>query len=63
LLASQRICDGNQIAVARISTDFVSDVGRFGGARLVLESFEIGPDIITVDLDLNLAGKSNVDGR
>jgi hypothetical protein len=61
LFASQGICDGNQVAVAHISTYLICDVGRLGGAWFILESFEVGSDIVAVDLDLDLAGKSNVD--
>lgn len=41
--------------------DEIGDIDRFGGAGLVLQALETLAHFISVDLDLNLTGKGNID--
>jgi hypothetical protein len=63
LFGRQGVGDGNHITISRVSTNFVGHIGRFGGARLIFETFEVGSNIIAVDFDLDLAWERDINGR
>ena len=60
-LCGKRICDLYAVVVAMRFAYKLSYVGRLGSAWLVLQTLEIGPHVVTVDLDLDLIGKGNVE--